>query len=348
MAARRERDESGRALAPAGCAQTPGTSHREKRSANPRRAAVGTVPPGEVSYSSKRYLLGQKLGKGASGTVYEAYDLVRKKRVALKRLRQDNPAAVRRFQREFATLSLMTHHNLVRLYDVGVPNEPGFFTMELVRGVDFITHVRPEMRALDIPVDEDTETVDLPPESVELVLHDGLQVRNLPPDYQRLHSCLLQLCEVVEALHTAGFIHRDLKSANIMVEPAGRVVVLDLGVVGMKNDGGDLDPTIDTYAGTPAYMSPEQLAGAPPTPAMDWYAVGMILYRALTGDRPFHGSMAAVRRAKREVELPPPAARMPGVPAYLNALCRALLSRDPAARPTGEQILAILKQAHPQ
>src|SRR5262249_45648799 len=98
-------------------------------------------------------------------------------------------------------------------------------------------------------------------------------------------------------------------------------------------------------AGTPHYMSPEQCAAQPLSEASDWYSVGVVLFEALTGRRPFEGNPDKVEAAKQTLEAPRPSSVAPGIPAELDDLCAALLSRDPAARPTGEELLRLLMAA---
>jgi serine/threonine protein kinase len=110
----------------------------------------------------------------------------------------------------------------------------------------------------------------------------------------------------VLALHVSGKLHRDLKPSNVLVTGEGRVVLLDFGLVS-DVETQRVDLTHDQAAvGTPAYMSPEQAADQPLTEASDWYAVGVMLYEALTGRRPFDGSAEQMmRRKQRETPLPP-------------------------------------------
>jgi serine/threonine protein kinase len=183
-------------------------------------------------------------------------------------------------------------------------------------------------------------------------------------DEARLREGLRQLATGLEALHRAGMIHRDVKPQNVMVcsgstwapagEPTGeiddgpapeddRVVLLDFGMVGDTRAWDDDDRNA---GGTPAYMAPEQAAGAA-VMASDWYAVGVMLYQALTGIRPFDGHVAYVLMEKQRRDPVPPSLVDPGlaVPGDLEALCMRLLARDPTARPTGAEVLARLAGA---
>jgi hypothetical protein len=145
----------------------------------------------------------------------------------------------------------------------------------------------------------------------------------------------------VIALHEAGKMHRDIKPSNVLVTREGRVVLLDFGLVAeiapAQSDSQDA-------VGTPAYMSPEQMAGRILTPASDWYNVGSMLYQALTGQIPFAGTLLDVMRRKQESEPPSPAEVSPGVPPDLDALCRGLLRRDPERRPSGPDVREALRE----
>lgn len=181
------------------------------------------------------------------------------------------------------------------------------------------------------------------------------------PDLRRLRRAFRQVAEGTYTLHQAGKLHRDIKPANVLVRPDGRVVLLDFGLVyplshapheeaaGDDSDSRWANRWADLaeqglVAGTVAYMSPEQARAAPLTPASDWYAVGVMLYQALTGQLPFHQSRSVVLWAKQDRDAPAPIERIPGVPEDLNQLCVRLLCRDPEARPSGPEILAALAE----
>ncbi len=135
-----------------------------------------------------------------------------------------------------------------------------------------------------------------------------------------------------------GQIHRDIKPSNVLVTTENRVVLLDFGLV--RAEAGRSDESMVSFAlGTPEYMSPEQASGSELTPACDWYAVGALLHEALTGVPPFVGHPIDVMMNKQTTEALPPSAASPDTPGDLDALCSALLRRDPAARPSEAEIL---------
>ncbi|HEV2444281.1 MAG TPA: AAA family ATPase, partial [Candidatus Sulfopaludibacter sp.] len=156
-------------------------------------------------------------------------------------------------------------------------------------------------------------------------------------DTVRLRACLKQLAEGLNVLHDSGKLHRDIKPSNVLVTEAGRVVILDFGLV--KDLAGG-QTTTGLIVGTPDYMSPEQGADLPVGTASDWYSVGVMLYEALTGRLPFSGNSSEVLKRKLKRDPPRPEQVASHVPPDLNELCGALLRRDPNARPTG---LAVLK-----
>ncbi len=174
------------------------------------------------------------------------------------------------------------------------------------------------------------------------------------PNLERLRQTLVELVDGLLALHAAGKLHRDIKPSNVLVSREGRVVVCDFGLVAdrastsdgdSKGDGGGDGsdrPRAQLIVGTPAYMSPEQAGGRDATEASDWYGVGVIVYEALTGRLPFGGRLDQLLGAKQSQDPLPPRHYCPELPTTWDALCMALLARDPAARPGGADILAAL------
>jgi hypothetical protein len=149
---------------------------------------------------------------------------------------------------------------------------------------------------------------------------------------ERLRATLLQLLSAVRAIHAAGKLHRDLKPSNVLVTPDGRVVVLDFGLVS-DSDVGGVGQTLseERRCGTPAYMAPEQASGQPATAASDHYAVGVMLFEALTGRLPFEGFEGEILARKQHFDAPR-ASSLAQVPEAHDALCALLLTREPAAR----------------
>jgi serine/threonine protein kinase/tetratricopeptide (TPR) repeat protein len=280
----------------------------------------GDMPPVDADPEHLgRYRIVQRLGAGAMGTVFEALDPQASTPVAIKSVSRLSPEALTRFKQEFRLLAELRHRNVVSLYHLYHEGARLYFTMELVRGVDFITWLCGE-RLPDMPQ------------------------RRPCRDYDKLRGAVRQLAEGVHAIHGAGLLHRDIKPQNVLVTDEGRVVLLDFGLVRPQDESQDLGMTDDgAVLGTPLYMSPEQAMGDELGPPSDWYGVGELLYQALTGRTAFQGKgMLALLAAKQDDRPAPPSTLVTGIPEDLEALCNALLEHDPARRPTGEEVLARL------
>ncbi len=299
-----------------------------------------TASDGEFG-GTERFEVVRRLGAGGMGVVYQAYDRERARTVALKTLRHRDAAALYRFKREFRGLADISHPNLAALHELVSAGDEWFFTMELVEGVDFISWVRGEERSqvLDLddlsPIRDDSPAYgdDYPTQSSSLGLAGAatelwrapVPEPSPPPFYDRLRDALRQLAEGVQVLHQAGKLHRDIKPSNVMVDRAGRVVLLDFGLItDVARPGGGAS---DDYSvvGTVDYMSPEQGASLPLGPASDWYSVGTVLYRALTGTLPFYGPPIVVLMEKQRREPEPPAELLPETPEDLSRLACDLL-----------------------
>jgi eukaryotic-like serine/threonine-protein kinase len=285
-----------------------------------------------------RFRILRQLGAGGMGIVYEAVDELRHQKVALKTLQRLDPDGLLRFKKEFRLARELEHPNLARLGELVEHEGTWFFTMELVRGTDFLSYVRPQLATMPRPATPRDATTLL-----EMSDHEAHQrIGNSAPlagtfDEERLRDALRQLVIGLEALHAVGNVHRDVKPANVHVTPDGRVVLLDFGMV-HGSHGADRS-TVMGVLGTPAYMAPEQAAAVSIGPAADFYSVGVMLYEALTGTLPHGGTIADLLRDKLRLDPPPPCVRAPDVPADLDRLCMELLHRKPEKRPTGPEIV---------
>lgn len=304
----------------------------------------------EAFAGNDRFRLQRLLGTGAFGIVYEAFDRERDALVALKVLRASTGDAVYRFKHEFRSLADLVHPNLVSLYELISDGRCWFFTMELVRGRSFTAHFsadEPHPPSCEAHVDTTAETSPVR----ELGKTSGRPASGeVPPlDWfalQRLRDLLEQLTEGLDALHEAGKLHRDVKPSNVLVTPAGRLVLLDFGLVADVPAGEAFRGS--RIVGTPAYMSPEQAAGDTLTPASDWYSVGIMLYEVLNGDRPIKESVGdgfSSRRAAALAESPP---LPPWVPADLASLVKELLQPNPGNRPSARRVLEYLGTRTPR
>ena len=268
-----------------------------------------------------RFQVKDHLGSGTSGEVYRVYDSKLRSWVALKTLQRADPAAIFRFKTEFRALADVSHPNLAQLYELLLDGERWFFTMELIDGYDFLEYCRGEPQSMEM------EPPATPPQS-----------------YDRLRDAMRQLATGLAALHRSGKLHCDIKPSNIRVDHEGRVVLPDFGLVQELFPGaGDLTVDAD-LTGTPAYMSPEQASGQRLNEATDWYSVGVVLYEALTGRRPFYGGFLQGLQKKQIEDPPPPSALIPDTPEDLDKLCMRLMVRDPSQRHTAEKVLSALGQ----
>jgi eukaryotic-like serine/threonine-protein kinase len=323
-----------------------------------------------------RYEVVRRIGAGGMGVVYEAEDRERGQRVALKTIPNPGVEQVYQLKREFRVLADLSHPNLVVLYDLVVGREACFFTMELVDGEDLLAYLWNHVGSLGGGAA--TNSAHAHTTSANVTARGGGPLgagrggiaeartgRQLaagtdpgaltgvlavaptedsragptPCDLERLRAVLPQLARGLHALHSAGKIHRDVKPSNVRVTPEGRVVLLDFGLV------AELDRRRASYddgavVGTVGYMAPEQAAGdAQLTPAADWYALGVVMFHALTGMLPFDGSPARVLLDKQTRAAPSAARFARGLPSDLVELCAELLERDPVDRPSGPAIL---------
>jgi serine/threonine protein kinase len=280
---------------------------------------------------SKRFQIVRQLGEGGMGTVYEAVDAETRQRVALKLLRNASPDAIVRFKREFRSLQDLHHPNLVTLGELVSEGNGWFFTMELVDGgEDFVSWVTGGPSGASGPSDTSENGAGL-----------GGAGGAFGFDEHRLRTALAQLSLGLSTLHDAHKVHRDVKPSNVLVEPGGQVKILDFGLIADVDEMGRSIGELEVV-GTPAYMAPEQAASRAVGPAADWYAVGVLLYEAMTGEVPFSGAPLQVLLRKQQDEPPPPSALVAGLPADLDDLCARLLRFDPAARPTGKEMLRAL------
>jgi hypothetical protein len=258
---------------------------------------------------TSRFVVQERLGEGTFGTVYRVLDLERNAMVALKILRQVDAGHLSRFKHEFRSLVDLVHPNLVQLYELFGDDQVWFFTMELVEGVDFLSYTRPQG-----------------------VIHS----------WDRIRDVMAQLTFGVQALHSSARLHRDLKPSNVLVSNNGQVLILDFGLV-KELETVSVEQSV-ALIGSPAYMAPEQVSRGSITAAVDWYAVGVMLYRAITGVLPFQGDWKEMMHQKQTEDAPDPVSANPDAPMDLNDLCHDLLQRTPELRPDGPSILNRLRR----
>jgi serine/threonine-protein kinase len=257
---------------------------------------------------AERYDVFDLLGVGGMGEVYRARDRELDELVALKLLRPDVaglPAWLDRFRNEVRLARRVTHRNVARTFELGEAGGTRFLTMELVDG-----------------------------ESVGSILE-----RRGPFDIATAARIGVGVAEALAAAH--GVVHRDVKPDNVMVGRDGRVVVTDFGIAHEARD----EAGARTFAGTPAYMAPEQAAGEAATPRSDLYALGVTLFEMVAGSLPFSGSTtAAILAARLLVDPPDVRERAPGVSPAFAEIVKKAMSKDPALRhPSAEALAASLR-----
>jgi eukaryotic-like serine/threonine-protein kinase len=270
------------------------------------------------SLANRRFQVLRTLGRGGMGVVYEALDTVRGGRVALKTLTRCGPQELYRLKHEFRSLADVAHPNLVALHEFFCDGDVWFFTMDLLEGESFLAYLRGH------PSTELAQT--------------GAATE---PDFDeaRLRSALRQLVQGVVALHQAGKLHCDLKPGNVLVGKTGHLTILDFGLVS-ERVGPSTGRTLgNEWAGTPGYMAPEQMELHPPSPATDYYAIGVMLYESLTGQLPFRTEGGHVLNGAQRPPAALPPRLMGGSTADLAALCLELLAADPNARPSEQSLI---------
>jgi tetratricopeptide (TPR) repeat protein/tRNA A-37 threonylcarbamoyl transferase component Bud32 len=257
-----------------------------------------------------RYRIVRFLASGGMGDVFEAEDLDLKERLALKTIRPEiaeRPGTLDRFKREIQLARKVTHPNVCRMFDLGYHVTPSqqrisFLTMELLGG-ETLAH--------------------------RLERGGRLTTREALPLAEQMAAALA-------AAHQARIIHRDFKTANVMLVPSGgslRVVVTDFGLA-LADDGERSRITGAGLMGTPAYMAPEQLEGEEVTPATDIYSLGIVLYETVTGARPFAGNTPFAEAARKLQEDPTPARNyLPDIDLRWERTIRQCLARSPHRRP---------------
>lgn len=287
--------------------------------------------------SLSHFRIGRLLGRGSTGTVYEAHDQTNGSVVALKMIDSRVAENVYRLKHEFRSLADLQHGNLVRFGELACDEGQWFFTMELIRGQNFIEYVR--------PLDERSQSIRPEPggQSGKFAKAAG---PNRAPSFveERLRSALDQLLAALSVIHEAGRTHRDVKPSNVLVSEEGRVVLLDFGLMAALGTTASED---GEAFGTPAFMAPEQVEALDVGAPADLYAVGVMLFLALTGVFPFSGGTLEMMAAKVHREAPMPSDLVPDLPPDLNALCADLLRTDPAGRPALAEVRRRLRPGVP-
>jgi serine/threonine protein kinase len=307
-----------------------------------RAPAVASTAPAGLKLEARsgieqRFHIRGVIGTGSFGVVYEAFDAQRNRTVALKTLARADADSIARFKREFRSLAELRHPNLASLYELLHVGEQWALSMELVHGKDLLEHL--SFSELQSAFLDPAPNVPFDPDARISFRRKPAREGKLSAVYlQHVRDSFRQLAEAIAFLHAQGVVHRDVKPSNVMITPEGRVVLLDFGLA----IDGSADASLEEglVVGTPGYMSPEQIAMAPPAPPSDWYAFGVILYQAITGHRPFVGTSPAELLDQQMRATPLPASTMlPGIPADLASLADRCMEREPSLRPLAGEIL---------
>ena len=268
------------------------------RKASRIQVSAPVLEPGDLL--GNRYEILQLLGEGGMGSVYKARDRELDRPVALKLIRPElssNSSILARFKQELLLSRQVTHKNVIRIYDLGDADGVKFITMEFVEGQD-LRHLIHEKKKFS------------PEEAVE-IMH--------------------QVGQALEAAHSVGVIHRDLKPQNIMRETTGRILVMDFGLA--RTMEGDGMTQTGALVGTLEYMSPEQALGKELDQRSDIFTAGLILYELLTGKMPFTADSALASLIKRTQERAIPVSDHDHtIPGALSGIVSKCLERDPNLR----------------
>lgn len=263
-----------------------------------------------------RYHVLEEVGRGAMGVVYKAYDPVIEREVAIKAIElsfrtnnEETQVYLKRFYREAKAAGKLNHPNIVTIYDVDEDKETGtpYIVMEFLEG-----------------------------SSLQETTSSGIRL-----DLDDTRKIILQIADALDYAHRNGIVHRDIKSANILILDNLKVKIADFGIARVPSS--DLTQE-GQFVGTPNYMSPEQIQGKPLDGRSDLFSLGVIFYMLLTGERPFFGDSITAISYKIIHSDPIPARTLnPAVPDDWNRVLFHLLAKDPAQRyQTGAELVSDL------
>jgi eukaryotic-like serine/threonine-protein kinase len=248
-----------------------------------------------------KYELRHQIGRGAMGIVYEAFDTVIERPVALKMLRTDGFGTEQlddvraRFKREAHSAGRLSHPNIVTIFDYGEHEGAPYIAMDLMQG-----------------------------EELSRSLESG--ARMALPQVVRVME---QLLSALAYAHQAGVVHRDIKPSNVFVLRDGTIKMVDFGLA--RIEASNLTET-GAVLGTPAYMSPEQFLGLPVDARSDIFSLGVMLYQMLTGDRPFSGSPSTIMQKVLRQDPVEPSVLNPTLSAAWDTLIKRVLAKKPQDR----------------
>jgi serine/threonine-protein kinase len=262
-----------------------------------------------------KYEIRRELGQGAMGVVYEGFDPMIGRRVALKTVRRDRldraevEEILARFKREAQAAGRLNHPNIVQIYEYGEDDGTAFIAMEFVEGRELKDHFDANER---FPLAE-------------------------------IVRIMSQLLDALDYSHRNGVVHRDIKPANIILLEDGTVKVADFGIARIESSNLTQAGSV---LGTPSYMSPEQFMGQTVDGRSDLFSAGVILYQFLTGEKPFTGALTTIMHKVLKEEPTAPSALNVQVPRPFDALIRKALAKRPDERfQNGHEFAIALKRA---
>jgi predicted Ser/Thr protein kinase len=273
-----------------------------------------------------RYEIVRELGKGAMGIVYLAKDPLIGRLVALKTIRiagntddEEAKEFQQRFVREAQAAGILNHPSIVTVHDIGQAEDgTSFIAMEFVEG-----------------------------QNLKEVLTQGR-----PLSFDQLGDLVAQVAEGLDFAHAKGIVHRDVKPANIIVLDGNRAKITDFGIAKIAEGGANLTST-GQFLGTPNYMAPEQVKGAPVDGRTDIFSLGICLYECLTRRKPFGGdSLTSISYKIVHEPFPPLQELNPQIPEGYEAVVAGCLAKEPArryqrARDVANAIRAVIRGEKP-